>query len=352
MIRICITNNNIGNKEWRETKHGWSLNEDYVNGIDSKFLNRTMICDNDGMVFIVCEKAVPLPLMNLRDLPGYISDFANVLEGDGVLIHLANSGRLTAIRTAHATVPIYVSGETNQFCADWDFNSIASQRQLVTLSRTELRRFIHYGPELSKASIAQDIKQLLPGQKAIWSPGGAQIEISDGNHFNYFEQSTLSAGANLSSAFIDLIKSSSTVALNQALFPTIELSGGMDSSCAAIALKDEHNSLHSYALIHRGSAGDQQRARRNELIRRLNLIDCQVDSTICKPFTSLDRLPPDADFIINPYDELYWDGIVECINSMPNDKPDLIITGIGGDKLTITSDYNDQTTPFGPQITQ
>lgn len=224
MITICITNNNIGNKEWRETKHGWSLNEDYVNGIDSKFLNRTMICDNDGMVFIVCEKAVPLPLMNLRDLPGYISDFANVLEGDGVLIHLAKSGRLTAIRTAHATVPIYVSGETNQFCADWDFNSIASQRQLVTLSRTELRRFIQYGPELSQATIAQDIKQLLPGQKAIWSPGGAQIEISD--------------------------------------------------------------------------------------------------------------------------------GIVESINSMPNDKPDLIITGIGGDELAITSDYDDQTTPCGPKITQ
>ncbi len=249
-------------------------------------------------------------------------------------------------------MPIYVSGETNQFCAHWDFNSIVSQRQLVTLSRTELRRFIQYGPELSQDTIAQNIKQLLPGQKAIWSPGGAEIEISDGNHFNYFEQSALSASANLSSAFIDLIKSSTTVALNQALIPAIELSGGMDSSCAAIALKDEHNSLHSYALIHRGNAGDQQRARRNELIQLLNLIDCQVDSTICKPFTGLDRLPSDADFIISPYDELYWDGIVECINSMPNDKPDLIMTGIGGDELTITSDYDDQTAPFCHKITQ
>ncbi len=352
MFTICITHSNIGNKEWVETKHGWSLNEDYLKVIGSKFLNRTMICDNDGMAFIVCEKAVPLPPMTLRDLPEYMSAFATILEGDGVLIHLANSGRLSAIRTAHATVPIYVSGETHQFCAGWDFNSIVSQRQLVTLSRSELRRFIQNGPELSQETIASNIKQLLPGQKAIWSPGVAQIEISDGNYFNCFEQSALRAGATLSSVFIDLIKSSSAPALNQALIPAIELSGGMDSSCVAIALKNEHKSLQSYALIHRGNGGDQQQARRHELIQQLNFIDCQVDSTICKPFTSLERFPPDADFMISPYDELYWDGIVECINSMPNGKPDLVITGIGGDELTITSDYDDHTAPFCPKITQ
>ncbi len=352
MFTARITKSNIENKAWVETKHGWSLSEDYVNVIDSKFLTRKMFCEHDGTIFIACERAVPLPPRSLRDLSEYMIDFANFLDGDGVLMHLANSGLLTTIRTAHATVPIYVSGEIHQFCAGWDFNAIVGQRQSSTFSRTELRRYIQFGPELSQDTIALNVKQLLPGQRAVWSPGKERIEISGCNHCNNFEQSTLIAGATLSSTFIDLIKSSSAVALSQALIPTIELSGGMDSSCVAIALKGEHNSLHSYALIHRGNGGDQQIARRDELIQHLNLIDCLVHSSICKPFTGLHGPPLDADFMISPYDELYWDGIFACINSMPNGKPDLIITGIGGDELTITTKGPDETAPSCSEASQ
>jgi len=343
MINISITNEYNEENEWCETISGWSFKQDYVCVIDSKFINRMMLSDQTGILFIVAENSVALPSTNRSELVEYINGFTNIIEGDGVLVHWSKNGLLTVYRTAHATVPIYVSGELNKFCAGWDFNSVISRRDSSTLSRTELRRLIQFGPELSQDTIAVNVKLLLPGQKAIWGLGSDQIEIKNCYKFDYYEQSTLVAGATLSSIFVDLIKASSTDLLSEAQVPTIELSGGMDSSCVAVALHNADNPLYSYGLIHRGNAGDQQVARRNELKQRLKIIDSQVESTVCKPFTSLEHAPLDADFIISPYDELYWDGIVECINSMPNGKPDLIVTGIGGDELTISTNCDDDT---------
>jgi hypothetical protein len=345
MITISVSNKRSSADKWAETSHGWSLKEDYINVVNDKFLHRRMIALKDETLFVVAERNISLPQSNLSNVSKYIVEFASLLEGDGVLIHLENHGRLTIFMTSHSTVTNDVSGENYRFTAGWDFNALIGRRQSLTFSRTQLRRFIQFGPELSQETIALNVAQLMPGQKAEWTLGSDQIEFTTCTPVNFYEESPLAVGATLTSTFLDLIKASSVELLKHASVPTVELSGGMDSSCVAIALRYTHGSWHSYGLIHRGNAGDQQLARRRELIDQLKTADTRVHSTVCKPFTRLENPPLAGDFVISPYDELYWDGIVEAFYSMPNGKPDVVFTGIGGDELTITTLFDDETAP-------
>ena len=214
--------------------------------------------------------------------------------------------------------------------ADGGLIFIVAARGAVVLSRSELRCFILYGPQLAQETIVIGVKQLFAGQSASWSAGQTEIEIDPMVECESLEQSVLRPGAHVTAVFVDLINLSCRAVLQHAARPALELSGGMDSSCVAVALKAADRAFLSYALLHDGNAGHQQKLRRMELLSQLNCTDCCIPSKICKPFTRLQQPCAEGDDCIGVYDDLYWDGILECLNAMPGGRPDLVITGIGG----------------------
>ena len=110
-----------------------------------------------------------------------------------------------------------------------------------------------------------------------------------------------------------------------------EISGGLDSACVAIATATELTQFASYGLIHEGPVGAQQRARRKELLARLPSNDFEFPSFRHTPFVSL----ADAECSLTPFDDNHRGSCVAAVDAHPGRPFDLLLTGIGGDELTL-----------------
>lgn len=329
MISISIVSDTPA-ADWIDTEAGWQSSPNLISLIDNCCLKRAMLVADGGLIFIVAEQSLDLPSLSTRTRQQVLSAFAHNVTGDGLLIYISDTHRVTLVRTAHATIPLYVSAEADRLNVNWDYNAVVAARGAVVLSRSELRCFILYGPQLAQETIVIGVKQLFAGQSASWSAGQTEIEIDPMVECESLEQSVLRPGAHVTAVFVDLINLSCRAVLQHAARPALELSGGMDSSCVAVALKAADRAFLSYALLHDGNAGHQQKLRRMELLSQLNSTDCCIPSKICKPFTRLQQPCAEGDDCIGVYDDLYWDGILECLIAMPGGRPDLVITGIGG----------------------
>ncbi|MDH7792500.1 hypothetical protein [Ochrobactrum sp. AN78] len=350
MISLSIVSD-IAATGWVETQAGWHCGPNRISLIDNRCLKRAMLVAEDGLIFIVAEQSVVLPSLSALTRQQVLSAFAQNGTGDGLLIYISDNRRVTLVRTAHATIPLYVSAEADRLNVGWDYNAVVAARGAVVLSRSELRCFILYGPQLAQETIVIGVKQVFAGQAASWRMGQPQIDIEPMVECQSLEQSVLSPGAHVTAVFLDLINLSCRALLQHAARPALELSGGMDSSCVAVALKAADMSFLSYALLHDGNAGHQQKIRREELLSQLDCTDRCISSRVCKPFTRLQQHCVEGVDCISVYDDLYWDGILDCLNAMPGDRPDLVITGIGGDELTIT-ELSDATMTISARSTE
>lgn len=338
-------------KGWIETQAGWQCGPNRISVIDNRCLKRAMLASDDGVIFIVAEQSVVMPALAGLTRQQILSVFAQNITGDGLLILISSDRRVSVVRTSHATIPVYVSAESDRFNAGWDYNAVVAARAEVVLSRSALRCFILYGPQLAQDTIVSGVQQLFAGQAARWCQGQQQNAIETMVECHSLEQSVLRPGAQATAVFVDLIRMSCRALLEHAARPAIELSGGLDSSCVGVALKAADMPFHSYALLHGGNAGEQQKLRRAELLSQLDCTDACIPSSVCKPFTRLQQRDAEVVDRLSVYDDLYWDGILECLHAMPCGTPDLVITGIGGDELTIT-ELSDATMTISARSTE
>jgi asparagine synthase (glutamine-hydrolysing) len=260
------------------------------------------------------------------------STFRSALEFDGVAIVVTDVQgqiQLHIIRTLHASVPIYIAYDTHQIMLSWDFLQCAAQKE-ARIDVDMCRRFIVDGPTLSNSTILHGVSLLAGGQVASWSSGKMYFEHPP--NITRFLESEFCEGADAAPFFLELIASVIQPRLDRAKEAVLELSGGQDSSCVAAAIGQlNRRSLSTYGLIHDGVSGLQQAQRRAELVRRFKFSDIAVPSAQSAPFSL---------FLQNinirhvPSDEIYRRGIEICLDNMPL-APDLVVTGIGGDELTL-----------------
>jgi asparagine synthetase B (glutamine-hydrolysing) len=247
--------------DWIDTEAGWQSGPNLISLIDNCCLKRAMLVADGGLIFVVAEQSLDLPSLSTRTRKQVLSAFAHNLTGDGLLIYISDTRRVTLVRTAHATIPLYVSAEADRLNVSWDYHAVVAARGAVVLSRSELRYFILYGPQLAQETIVIGVKQLFAGQSASWSAGQTEIEIDPMIECESLEQSVLRPGAHVTAGFVDLINLSCRAVLQHAARPALELSGGMDSSSVAVALKAAERPFLSYALLHDGNAGHKQKLR-------------------------------------------------------------------------------------------
>lgn len=312
---------------------------------------RTMTAEREGRrVWCVAERCGQPDLDDLlscRD-PA-VSKFRSVLGYDGVALLLCEDAPDTSettvyiLRTLHATVPLYVFNVKDRLGVSWDFLACANQVPF-RVTREACRRLVVEGPTISTATIIEGVSLLAGGQLATW--GKDELQIDNPHVIPRYEASLLSPGAQVTAGFLELIASEVGPRLSQASVSALELSGGLDSSCVAGALSESTASrLQTYGLIHAGVCGAQQGMRRGELIERFGFSDSTVSSRQCRPFAAYQENTHSARRV--PTDELYRRGIDACLDALPA-LPDLVLTGIGGDELTILA--NDGTAPKYAEI--
>ena len=305
--------------------------------LDSPHLKTITATSGTRRVWCVVERCGQLDMDELLrcDDPA-ASSFALALTFDGVALLVSDGPSDVAvhiIRTSHATVPLYLSANQERLTASWDFLACAG----ASSNRGNIdacRRFILEGPTIATSTIIEDVSLLVGGQVATWNREPLQI---DGPRVvPRYAPSLLSPGAQATEMFLELIAGEIAPRLSQSLHFALELSGGSDSSCvgaAAAGLTDAP--LNTYGLTHVGVSGAQQTARRAELIDRFGFADVSICSKRCRPFAIYEEGAEHVRRV--PSDELYRHGIESCLDALHR-SPDLVLTGIGGDELTLLAD--------------
>ena len=92
--------------DWIETEAGWQSGPNLISLIDNCCLKRAMLVADGGLIFIVAEQSLDLPSLSTRTRKQVLSAFAHNLTGDGLLIYISDTRRVTLVRTAHATIPL------------------------------------------------------------------------------------------------------------------------------------------------------------------------------------------------------------------------------------------------------
>jgi hypothetical protein len=267
----------------------------------------------------------------------FVSDDQNSLDryrrhslDQGVKIRLRRDGDRPVVeiaRTSGVGCPIYIAHVAGTLIASWRFEQVAeaipNRRPNVEACKT----FIKCGPRPVREQIIEGLYMLWPGEIASFDDAGLTFEqapIPD-----IVLPGVLNDNARVTEAFLDLLAQSLEPNLRRALSPLIEVSGGYDSSCVAIAARSIRDDLNSYGVIHNGVIGAQQRRRRSELVGLLKLNDFEASSYIPGPFESLKV----EECTFTPFDDIYRLPCAYAVDAHPARGIDLIITGVGGDEL-------------------
>lgn len=181
--------------------------------------------------------------------------------------------------------------------------------------------------------VIHGVFMLWPGEFLVVDHNG--LEFTEADVPEIVLPGTLTVSAKATDEFLYLIADSIRHNLVKANAPLLELSGGFDSACVAVAACSLRNGMNSYAVIQQGAMGVQQRNRRRELIDLLKVNDFEAPSFEPPPFASLKV----EECTLTPFDDMYRLPCVYAVDAHPAKGIDLLVTGIGGDELTMEDTF-------------
>lgn len=293
-----------------------------------RFDSRFITLEHDDRTIWVGEAGDPFGSVPTSGLTG--KDYTTVADCDGIKIRLLENGGSRSVsvsRTLTGSSPLYVVSDQEKLTLTWKFDEAASVLRNVKLDRESCLTFLRNGPSLTRVQILSGLYMLWPGESLVAGTEG--ISFTESARTAVVLPSHLLDDARVTDAFLDVITEALGGAVRHAHNPVIELSGGYDSSCVAIAAARAREGFLSYGLVHEGAVGEQQRNRRSELVKLLGLRDYPYSSFACGPFSALSE--PECS--LTPMDDNHRISCVRAIDSHPNGPIDLVLTGIGGDEL-------------------
>ncbi|WP_316169066.1 MULTISPECIES: hypothetical protein [unclassified Bradyrhizobium] len=123
----------------------------------------------------------------------------------------------------------------------------------------------------------------------------------------------------------------------------VELSGGMDSACVAMALADDPGSITCGGILVDDESSPAQRARRSQVLSILNCRDISIDMQDHLPRMNLDLdpehpLPLPSEYYLEAFEALW--------NAFRADGCETVWSGIGGDELCVCYAGEDEEAAF------
>lgn len=306
----------------------------YIEAFASNQITMSVRGAPGGKEIWIGEDADPMPadgsapprMERYREFPNY--------EGVKILIHRVDERPVIKIaRTAQGGCPVYVAADRGALVASWKFEDAAQARPHPKPNVEACRIYLKHSQCQVRDMIIDGVSMLWPGESVIFSDEGLSFREADTP--DIVLPGTLSESARATDEFLRLIAEAMGINLAKSIQPLIELSGGLDSSCVAVAACSARKGMNSYAVIHEGAVGAQQRGRRRELVDLLDLNDFEAPSFEHPPFASLQI----EECTFTPFDDMYRIPCVYAVDAHPTQDIDLVITGIGGDELTMENTF-------------
>jgi hypothetical protein len=249
-------------------------------------------------------------------------------EGFKLFLDGGAAPAIRLIRTMAGTCPLYVAHEGGALTASWKFEDAVAALASPVPDIEACRLFLEHGQTYVRNMVIEGVSMLWPGESLEFDRQGLRFREMDTP--DIVLSGALSENARATEEFLRLIGAAVEKDLASSENALIELSGGLDSTCVAVAACAVAEGLNAYGLIHEGAIGKQQIARRRELVELLGVRDFTAPSYAHSPFEALFT----EECSYTPYDDLYRLACVSAVDAHPAGAFDLVITGIGGDELT------------------
>lgn len=328
-LRVSLADSNV-----EESKDFFSRIVDHLSFFDNHILSRRINPTDNAFDIWVGES--PDPSGDVRDHDDRIGVIRTFKDCDGVLVTgRADFGqsRIMVARTAGGTSPIDISSDGPRLCASWKFEEVVALLNRPLPNREICRLFIDKGIAQTREQVIEGVFALWPGECVLFDGGSLNFSMCD--RVDITLPAAFNDHARATEAFIDTVANVMKPLVSSAKRPLLEFSGGMDSTCVAIAAASLGIRLESYGVIQPGAVGRQQRARREELIRLLKITDHTGSASSTLPFDALIL----DECQLTPNDDLFRMCLADTLDADSLRDVDSVITGLGGDDLCMENTF-------------
>ena len=310
-----------------------AIGQSYVSAFETVHLTMSVTCDEHTTEIWIGDDEDPLS-DSCTALE--LSRYQHHCDTEGVKIKLdkkSASPSIALVRTAAGASPLYIAATTNSIRASWRFEHVADALTSPKPNVDACRIFLEHNATQVRTQVIDNIYMLWPGEAVSFGEGGLSFREADVP--DIVLPSTIREGAVATDGFVSLIAQALRRHVERSANAMVELSGGLESSCVAVAACSLGKSLTTYGLIHDGAVGHQQRTRRRELVDLLRVKDHEYPSYLHTPLKALEV----DECLVTPLDDNHRLSCVHAVEDHPSGIPDLIIAGIGGDELCLENTF-------------
>ena len=310
-----------------------------VEAFSSRFVELATAQRRAGFAMAVSELG---GLVRSRDEYAWIGNMRDVYQqGVEIIMEEEPPFAISIARTGAAGVPLFVSYQSSILVVSWRFEEAVRNLQRARPNREACRIYIENGPALTRETVIAGVDMLWPGESLELLNGRLSFRTCPAD--GIVVPSIIHTDARVTDSLRDVIAAVMRPCLDVAEAPLIELSGGLDSACVAIAARQCRADLHSYGLVHAGAVGAQQRARRCEIVEVLGLDDFSYPSDEPPQFAALEI----EEAQVTPFDDNHRMPCALAVDKHPSGQADLIMSGVGGDELAMEYTFRRQEWELG-----
>jgi asparagine synthase (glutamine-hydrolysing) len=353
MIQLKLLETDL-NGEWTFSSGAWRCCESYVRPFDHPSIETFLLENRDHILIVVREalggsrappNAAPLRETELESTRCALLQWPlNV----NVLCISKRSRTVTFATGTWASAPVFFTTRPRELHADWD---LARLYWLIPLEIDFARAsyiLCRLGTPYSRRTIFPGVIQSTERSTTAWNSISGELELRYPEAAPRAMPRTLSQSADIHGAFEDLFAATlRRWVQNAPQSLACELSGGLDSAVATIVAAKAFGTsrMQTFGLLLPGDQKTAQQARRNEVIRGVELTDRALDTDELAPFGSgaLAEVDP-----VLPWGEYYREAFGALGDLMVAQNCKVLVRGIGGDEISETA--YDGIDPFAPAV--
>jgi asparagine synthase (glutamine-hydrolysing) len=334
MIDAKIFLTDIPDAEDCDTKT-FAFGRSLIAGFASKLIKMSVKRSGNAVRIWAGETDDPVPFSS--SVEDQVKSYRRNQGGDGIcILHAGDeqAPRIGVARTSAGSCPIYISAHEDCLVVSWRYEAAVAILPNPQPNIAACRLFLTEAITHTRDQIIAGTYILWPGESVIFDAAG--LSFQEIEPVGVVRPTPLSDNSRASEQFLQVIADACAPLIEAAERPLLELSGGYDSSCVGLAISEIRQDLLSYGIVQEGAIGVQQSARRTELLSIVRSQDFEYPAYARSPYLSVLE---DEEQHLTCMDDSYRVMCASALEAAPYASPDLVITGIGGDELSMQETY-------------
>jgi len=334
MLQGCIRLSDLNNPVSTKGRDLF-LGESYIRPFTHNLLDQIIVERPDGFDFLTYEKSLLLrdAVFEKWKAERSFGELRAHLESAGVdylLVRTVAPLRLVQLTAGQiGTAPVYLTLTDDVLWLDWSISDIVKHTSR-TLDPVHAAAFLTGKNDYGTHTLFRDVHRVAAG--TTFDVSDRTVRISHAEASPGLTVTPLEEGADPRSLLFRGMRAVFQTRMFNPATTAAEISGGMDSAIAALALSEAYGpGLRSSGAIFAGDMGASQQARRQLIIDKGGFIDLPIDATQHAPYgpNSVRRAP----LGVYADDENYPELFEFALGRLREAGIDTLISGQGGDEL-------------------